>query len=145
MKARKLSRFHWAAAALAGALSVSGCVEGQSQGRSDSAPDSTAVPVEVSKEDAKDSAMTASISPDLLATFEQGEEDSAIAQRVIITLNETSGAHTLNAVQGVKVINTMQGAPIVIAEVNAQGLKALSENPAIERVEPDGEMRAQPK
>lgn len=89
--------------------------------------------------------MTASISPDLFATFEQGEEDSAITQRVIITLNEASGATALNAMQGVKVLNTMQGAPIVIAEVNARGLKALSENPAIKRVEADGEMRAQPQ
>lgn len=83
--------------------------------------------------------MSEAISPELVTAFEQNE---GLTQQVIITLDNQSAMATLDTLEGVKVVNAMRNTPIVIAEINAMGLKALSDNPAIKRVEPDGEMRA---
>ncbi len=88
--------------------------------------------------------MSASISPELTAAFEQNEQDSDYKQRVIITLEENSSAD-VSAMQGVNIVNRMQSMPIIVAEIDANGLKALANDPAIKRVEPDGEMQALPE
>jgi len=144
MHINRLYGIHLVAIAFAGAFSVSSCSGEGSLNQSSSAPDAVSAPVVTPVGDKKDAAMNASISPDLVAAFERSEEPDNFTRRVIITLEESSAAATLKSVQGVKVLNTMQSAPIVIAEVNALGLKGLSENPAITRVEADGEMQAQP-
>lgn len=88
--------------------------------------------------------MSASISPELAAAFEQNQQQSDYTQRVIITLEKNSSAD-VSAMQGVSVVNRMQSMPIIVAEIDANGLKALADNPAIKRVEPDGEMQALPE
>lgn len=133
-------RFRTLLAALgcAGALSLSGCAEEQPLERSNADSESIQRP----NDNSKDGAMNASISPDLVNAFAQNE---GLTQQVIITLENRSAMATLEAAEGVKVLNAMQSTPIVIAEIDATGLKALSDNPAIKRVEPDGEMRALPE
>lgn len=88
--------------------------------------------------------MPASISPELAAAFERNQQQSDYTQRVIITLEENSSAD-VSAMQGVNVLNRMQSMPIIVAEIDANGLKALADSPAIKRVEPDGEMQALPE
>ncbi len=123
---------------------VSACVDEASLGNGDSVvePPDAADPGPIL--DTKEGTMPASISPELAAVFERNEQDSEYKQRVIITLEENSSAD-VSAMQGVKIVNRMQSMPIIVAEIDANGLKALANDPAIKRVEPDGEMQALPE
>lgn len=105
-------------------------------------PTNTAAPQPIVE--TKEDNMPASVSPELAAAFERNQDQDDYTQRVIITLEESSSAD-ISAMQGVNVVNQMQSMPIIVAEIDANGLKALAENPAIKRVEPDGEMQALPE
>ena len=89
--------------------------------------------------------MATNISEDLSAAFNREGIPETHRERVIITLSETGMSMDMSTIAGVTVINRMQNVPVVVAEIDATGLAALADNPAIERVEPDGEMRALPE
>ncbi len=89
--------------------------------------------------------MATNISEDLSAAFNREGIPETHRERVIITLSETGKSLDMSTMAGVTVINRMQNVPVVVAEIDATGLEALADNPAIERVEHDGEMRALPE
>jgi hypothetical protein len=93
-------------------------------------------------ETAEDAAMPVSISPDLATDFRRHEGEDGHVRQVVITLDDAGAADAVEALEGVEVVNRMNNAPILVARIDAAGLKALSTSPAVKRVEPDGEMRA---
>ena len=89
--------------------------------------------------------MATNISEDVSAVFSKDGLAETHRERVIITLTETGKSMDISTMDGVTVISRMQNLPVVVAEIDAKGLTSLADNPAIERVEPDGEMRALPE
>lgn len=89
--------------------------------------------------------MGAKISEDLAAAFSREGVSETHRERVIITLNDKAAADAMAETAGIKVINRMQSLPMIVAEIDASGLSTLASDPAIQRVEPDGEMRALPE
>lgn len=88
--------------------------------------------------------MSDKISDDLRKAFAAHSDNADHRERVIITMADMDHMTGMEAMEGLDVIDTMGSMPIVVANVDAQALKALAENDKVKRVEPDGEMRIQP-
>jgi len=137
---------HWpVAVAIAFGIAAPGCVDEAPLVSSDTITEPATGAAPAPSDKTEDGTMPASISPELAAAFERNEQQSDYTQRVIITLSEASSSVDIGTIQGVSIVNRMQSVPIIVAEIDAEGLRALAENPSIKRVEPDGEMRALPE
>lgn len=84
--------------------------------------------------------MTEKIATPLRAVFADNQAAPDHVERVIITLEKGSEPAVLQA-KGVTIVSRMENLPIVVANIDAQGLEALATSDGIERVEQDGTMR----
>ena len=98
---------------------------------------------ELAATDTGDAAMTDKATQTLKTAFETHKDNASHKERVIITFSDEAGDAELSSLAGVEVLNRMQNLPMAVAVIDARGLQSLEANPAIKRIEPDGEMHAQ--